>query len=252
MTALHYRFSSETEVDTFDNAAAWSGQLGDFDCTLSDEVLMAIPAVDFRDRELAKEALVPLLRAWEQAAFLSPHAYRIHFDYERSAVEEIDPQPGSVTVFPEPIRITAMAFAPTITRSNRVYPAVDLRYARTLLTDLLVARLRRTRDGGETWPAFANFVLTQLEAEFGGATDRRSNAAKALAVEPAVLRKLGQIAARPDPDIGRKGAKNPAPIAAPERAWMEAAVVRLIRRVGEHAAGGRLAPITMADLPPLA
>jgi hypothetical protein len=30
------------------------------------------------------------------------------------------------------------------------------------------ARLRRTRDGGEIWPAFAYFVLTRIEAEFDG------------------------------------------------------------------------------------
>jgi hypothetical protein len=184
-------------------------------------------------------------------AFISPHAYRIRFEYERSDLEENNTQPGSITVFPEPVRITVMVLAPTITRSNRVYPAVDLLYARTPLTDLLTARLRRTRDGGETWPAFAYFVLSTLEQEFGGGTKSlRRPTAKALVVDWAVLNGLGSICDRRDPEIGRKSAKNPAPITAPERAWMEAVVVRLIRRVGEHAAGSPLASITMTDLPP--
>jgi hypothetical protein len=132
-----------------------------------------------------------------------------------------------------------------------VYPAVDLLYARTPVTDLLAARLRRTRDGGETWPAFAYFVLSTLQEEFGRAGSMRRSAASALGVDPTVLDTLGKICDRRDPDIGRKGAKNPAPITAPERVWMEAVVIRLIRRAGEHAAGGLMAPIAMADFAPL-
>ncbi len=251
VTALHYRFVSETDLDIFTNAAPWSGPAGSFACTLSDDALTAIPSVEFRDRETAKQALEPHLRAWEQEALLSPHAYRIRFEYERSDVEEMNPQPRSVTVFPEPVRITVTVPAPIITRGNREYPAVDPLFVRTPLTDLLTGRLRRTRDGAETWPAFAYFVLTTLVVEFGGPSPGRSRAAKAMAVDPAVLTKLGAITARPDPAIGRKAAKNPVLITKPEQAWMEAVVVRLIRRVGEHAAGGPLAPITMADFPPL-
>lgn len=253
VTALYYRFTSETDHDTFVNATPWSGLLGAFDCALSDGVLKAIPTGEFRDRETAKEALEAHLHTWEQEAFLSPSTYRIRFEYERSDVEEVDPQPGNTTIFVEAIGVTASGFAPTITRGNRAYPSFDSLFVRTPITDLLTKRLRRTRDGGETWPAFAYFALSTIEEEFGtGGGIARRNAAKALVVDWAVLDALGRICDRRDRDIGRKAARNPAPIAASERAWMEVVVVRLIRRVGEHAAGNLLAPITMADLPPLA
>lgn len=247
VTTLYYRFASDSERDRFDDAAPWAGSLGTFNCTLAAGILKAIPTVLFRDRETAKRTLVPHLRAWEQQAFLSPHGYRIRFEYQRSDVEEIDPQPGSITIFPEPVSVSLEVFAPTITRGNLAYPAVDPDFVQTPLTDLLSGRLRRTRDGGETWPAFAYFVLTRLEADFNG----RSGAAAGLSVSRKVLDKLGRICDKRDPEIGRKAGRKPESITISERAWMEAVVVRLIRRVGEHAAGSPLVPITMADFPPL-
>lgn len=247
VTALHYRFVSETDLDSFASAAPWSGSLGTFSCALSDGVLTAIPAVEFRDRDAAKRALEPHLRAWEQGAFLSPSAYRIRFEYDRSDVEEVDPQPGSMTIFVETIGVTATAFAPTIRRGNAEYPSVDPLFVRSPLTDLLIERLRRTRDGGETWPAFAYFVLTRIEAEFGG----EKGAIAALAVSRNVLEGIGTICAKGDPDIGRKAGRTPETITSSERAWLEAVVARLIRRVGEHAGGRPLQQITMADFPPL-
>lgn len=177
----------------------------------------------------------------------------MRFEYERSAVEDIDPQPGMVNVFAETATGSGSAFgAGVVTHVNREYPAADPGFTRTPLTDRLIARLRRTRDGGETWPAFAYFVLTAPEDEFGVPPNKRRSAARTLVVDWPVVQKLGAITARPDHEIGRKAAKNPDPVTGSERAWMEAVVVRFIRRIGELAGGGPLAPITMADFPPLA
>ena len=57
VTALYYRFASETERDDFTGAAPWAGTLGVFDGTLSDGILKAVPTVEFRLREAAREAL---------------------------------------------------------------------------------------------------------------------------------------------------------------------------------------------------
>jgi len=248
VTALYYSFTSETEHDRFEKAAPASGVLGSFTCTLSDGVLEAIPSVEFRDRQAARDALEPHLRDWEGSAYLSDRAYRIRFVYDRSSVEEVDPQPGVINLFAE-LHGSGFATA-TLTiaqRDHAEYPPFDAGFRRTDLTARSVSRLRRTRDGGETWPAFAYFVLTQLEADFGG----RKGAAAGLSVSRKVLDKLGRICDKRDPEIGRKAGHALESITPSERAWLEAVVVRLIRRVGEHAAAGPLAPITMADFPPL-
>jgi len=247
--ALYYRFVSDREHDRFDEASPLTPRRGDFDCSLVDELLTAIPIVELKNREKAREALEPHLRDWEQDAFLSQRAFSFHFQYESSDIEALDPDPGNVYVFPEVAVGRATAFgAAAVIRRNSEYPPPYPTYRRTPVTDNLVVRLRRTRDGREPWPAFANFVLTQLEADFGG----RKGAAAGLVISRKVLDKLGRICDKRDPEIGRKAGRNAESITASERAWLEAVVVRLIRRVGEHAAGGPLAPITMADFQPLA
>ena len=254
MTALYYRFTSEIEYDHFEKAEPASGVLGSFSCTLADGVLEAIPSVEFRDRQAARDALEPQLRDWEESAYLSDRAFRIRFVYDRSSVEEVDPKPGVINLFGEVSASGGGAATLTITRrDNLEYPSFDTGFRSSPLVQRLTVRLRRTRDGGETWPAFAYFVLSTLEEKFGHGPNkpRRRNAAKGLAVDWPVLHTLGGICDRRDPDIGRKAGTIPEPITASERAWMEAVVVRLIRRVGEHAASGPLAAITMADFPPL-
>jgi hypothetical protein len=88
-------------------------------------------------------------------------------------------------------------------------------------------------------------VLTALEQSFGG----RKKCAATLAIEPTVLSNLGRLSAQFDPLIGRKAAGDQKALTGQELAWLKAAAVRLVRRVGEHAGSGPLVKITMADLP---
>jgi hypothetical protein len=253
VTALHYRFESELDHDRFDEAESQSGTLGDWTYTLESGHLTATPRVEFRDRRAARDDLESHLRAWEQGAFLSPERHQIRFEYDRSEVEDADPQPGAVNVFPDTITIKTQTFAPTVTRGNRSYPEPGSGFQRSPLSDRLVLRLKRLRDQQAELPAVAYYVLDTLEHEFGGdGARRRERAASVLGVDPGVLRKLGELTATPDPEIGRKAGSTPRALTAVEREWIDATLVRLVRRVGERAASPEGLPrITMADLPPL-
>lgn len=252
VTALYYRFKSEVEEDGFEKAEAQSGLLGSFTYTLADGALKAVPSEEFRSRDDAKEAIEPYLRDWEQIAYLGSPPHRIKFIYERSDVEEINPVPGHVTVFPEgAVGFGSVLAAAVIARSNRAYPKPDPAFRRTPITDRLVERLRRVRGREAELPAAAYFVLTTLEREFGGPKGARGAAASTLAVDPKVLDHLGRLSSRADPDIGRKAKGDITPLNGAEVAWIMAAMALLIRRAGEHGGGGPLAPITLADLPPL-
>jgi hypothetical protein len=148
--ALYYRFVSDREHDRFDEASPLTARRGDFDCSLVDELLTAIPIVELKNREKAREALEPHLRDWEQDAFLSQRAFSFHFQYESSDIEALDPDPGNVYVFPEVAVGRATAFgAAAVIRRNSEYPPPYPTYRRTPVTDNLVVRLRRTRDGRE-------------------------------------------------------------------------------------------------------
>jgi hypothetical protein len=254
VTALRYRFVNESAGHSFEAAAAQAGTLGPFSYTLADGVLTAIPADEFQDRRAARDTLEPLLRGWEQRAFLTPEAHRFRFEYDSSDVEEIDPQPGSVTVFPESLVIRAQAFPPTVVVGHSEYPSPGPTFRRTPLTDTLTERLRRVRDKEAELPSVGYYVLTEIEQAFGApskGSQRRERAAGALAVEPAVLDRVGALTARHDPHSARKAGGDPTPYSAAEIEWLAAVIVRLIRRVGEHAAGAVLTPITMVTLPPV-
>lgn len=256
VTALYYRFESDSSHDRFDAAAPQSGRLGDeFEYSLEGGALRAMPFREFRDRDAARDALDVHLRAWEQSAFLGTLRHRIRFRYERSDVEAVDAPPGAVYVFPETVRIVAgipSGFA--ITRGNPAYPSPNPAYSRSDLTDRLTERLRRARDGKSDLPATAYYVLTAIEQEFGGSgrgSVKRINAAKALAVDRKVLAELGSLTSGGDPEKGRKAGGNPTPLTARELLWMDAVVARLVLRIGEHATGGTLAAITTVDFPTL-
>jgi hypothetical protein len=140
----------------------------------------------------------------------------------------------------------------TVSRDNSAYPPPDPDFVTTAITERLAERVRRVRDGEAELPATAYYVLTELENEFGGGgRQSRRAAAKRLAVDSAILDKLGELTNRYDPDIGRKAKGPPAPLTDEEVEWILTAMLRLVLRTGELA--GRASPsrLTMSDLPPL-
>lgn len=254
--ALHYRFRSLNDNDTFDRAVPLSGALGDFDYVLESATLIARPRSHFGDRTGARDALEPYLRSWERGAFLSRSNHRITFEYDHADIVDRQPDAGGVTVYPETARLQAIAFAPTIKRDNGRYPEPDSSFITTPLTDRLAERLRRVRDGEELVSAAAYYVLTALELEYGGAANpgqkRRAAAAAALSVEVEILNTMGRLTASEDPDVGRKAdGGNPTSLTAGDQWWLQEAVGLLVRRTGEIAAGTTPRTQSMSDLPKL-
>jgi hypothetical protein len=140
VNALHYRFTSGVEHDDFAAAEPAAGSVDGWNYTLKAGVLRAVPVREFRDRDEARDDLEPHLRAWEQVAFLTPNNFRVKFEYERADVEEVDPKPGSVTVFPEPIRLHFETHPPSVVIGHRAYPTPDPRFLRSSVTDNLSER----------------------------------------------------------------------------------------------------------------
>jgi len=247
VTRVVYRLKSESDAHDFSKAAPLDGHLDGWSFRLEDGVLSATPHDDCRTREAARNNLEDRLREWSQSVFLSGSGIQIRFDYERSEVEVIDPPPNAAFVFPETAMGTLTAGTPTIRLGHGTYPAPDPAYRRTPLTDLLTERLRALEDGRAELPAVAYLVLSAIEQAFGG----RKACAAALSVDSDVLGTLGRLSAQFDPVIGRKAFGDPKPLTGDELGWLRAVSPRLVRRLGEAAAGGPLAQVTMADLPKL-
>jgi hypothetical protein len=253
VTRLLYRFVTDESLDRFERPAPRRGTMGEWEYLLDGGVLHLTPAKEFRDRQAARDDVEPLLRAYEESAELMTPPHQIHFEYDHSDIEEIDPQPGFVNLFPETLTVRVEAFAPTVsvTSNNTEYPPPDPDFIRTELGDRLLARYRRVRAGTAELPAEGYYVLTSIEDAYGRTKPRRRAAARELNIDPAVLDKLGELTSKADPDIGRK-AGTPKPLTADERGWIDAAIALLIRRIGHHASRAVLPPLTMSDLPALA
>ena len=93
-------------------------------------------------------------------------------------------------------------------------------------------------------------VVTLVEAIAGG----RKAAASTFQISDRVLRTIRHLAStKGDAETLRKfeAGMRLDPLTGAESSWLEAAIRRVVRRMGEHAAGVPLVRITMDDLPKL-
>lgn len=248
--ALHYLFKSRQPLDKFDEAQPLNVVLADFDCELADGKLVARPRLHLAFEQDARAALEPMLRSWEQAAFVSALNYRIAFVFDYAEI--IDRSPGpNVTVYPGTARASAIAMDASVSRSNRTYPSPDPAFVATPLSDWMVERLRRVRDHEAELVATAYNILTKGEESGVGQRRKRDAAALVWGVELAVLDKLGELTGRRDPQHGRKQGAIPEPVTQKELEWILAASTALVRRSGELGTQPGLPVITMASLPPI-
>jgi hypothetical protein len=141
-----------------------------------------------------------------------------------------------------------MAFGQAHIRCLRhSYPQPPLAFRVTPEIEIAFQRWRGYREGKEHLPGMAYFVLTLLEKTAGS----RKQAAKVFVVDLAILNKLGELSSTAgDAATARKVANMQFhDLSGSEEAWIERAVQRLIRRLGERASGVALVPITIRDLP---
>jgi hypothetical protein len=144
--------------------------------------------------------------------------------------------------------VTAFNATGVVGHSSYPPPSPTPLAASTLVEELL-GWVRDLRERRHPMLVTANLFQTRLLFEYGG-VDR---AAAALNVTPQVLRKLGELSAKNDPDERRKVAGPVVRLTQAEHGWILAVLARLTVQVAEIAAGSSPPRLTMADpaLPPL-
>jgi hypothetical protein len=243
--ALYYNFTSLDEGHDFSQAAAWQGNLGGFNCHLADGRLEARPQAHYPDAQSARDALEPHLRAWVLWSELKDG---IRIEFKAAGARVVDRASGSVTVEGQAALAIATAFHATGKVNHSSYPPPSPKpLAASTLVEELLRWVRDLRERRHPMLVIANLFQTRLLFEYGG-LDR---AAAALNVTPRVLRKLGELSAKNDPDERRKVAGPVVRLTHAERGWILAVLPRLTVQVAEIAAGANPPRLTMADLPPL-
>lgn len=249
---LGYRISSRTDT-TYEIAGVeeFTTRHGRF--RLEQDRLTIWPSEDFESSAAAVEGLTPYLKAWEVQADLDcgPGSLRFHFE---SAELEETPRVGTAGQAARTLELHSAAVLSDqvvahLTRTK--YPARPESFAVSEYVELAYRRWLGYLAGKEPLPSAAYFIYTILY-EMGGRS--KKGAAAMFEVDKAVLDKLSELSSNAgDADAVRKFQGSLPPLRMPdaERAWLEATVSRLIRRLGEYTAGADLERIKMTDMPPL-
>ena len=246
---IFYRIGSDEGITYFEpEPLTFTNSVGDFD--LREGELRVVPVEHFDDSDSARQAIDAFLHAWEIEADLTSNVGTIRFAFERAEVIDRDPLPAGS---PQELKLTGMSMTTfggnvALHLTCRAYPEPPSSFSATPEVKRAYRRWIGYRQGKEPLQAMSYFVLTILETFAGG----RKRAASLFAIDILILDAIGKLSStRGDDSTARKAKAASAALTDSEKKWLEAAICRLIRRLGEHASGTCLSPTAMSDLPKL-
>jgi hypothetical protein len=253
VVSLTYLLVPEPRTSFAAGATPTQADTAGFAVLLADNKLTITMRDHYPSERSARDAVGRYLRAWEirSAVNLGTGRPEFHFEFERSELVDRDPplpgEPETVTAkFTLPLEAQMSASASV---EHHAYPSPPSDFALGLDVETLWDRWVGYLERREPLQSMAYFCLTVLQRAAGG----RREAASHYGVSRKILDTLAQLSEAGDATTARKMQMTPRPLTDAERAWMEAAVLVLIRRAGEVAvgSGSALAKITLADLPSL-
>lgn len=249
--AMHYEVSSGKGISYRNpEPISFLNHLGTFD--LNDGRLRISPAEHFPDEDDARQAVEPFLRAWEIEADLTSNIGMIRFKFDQTEVTDRNPPPaGSPKVIKAKVGSMVLVGGNVsfhLTRSK--YPQPPKTFRATPEVQHIYRRWLGFRQGKEPLQSMAYFVLTLLESVASG----RQTAARLFQIDVKVLKTIGRLSStRGDQSTARKAiaGNQYQELTGLEKQWLEEATRRVIYRLGEHASGAPLTPISLSDLPSL-
>jgi hypothetical protein len=219
---------------------------------LEDGELRITPKTDYSTAPEAMAAVQPTLDGWEILADLQYSADEFKLKYDRSDYGyRLPPGAGNIVVGPGHLIAEGTMVTATVTVTppvRRAYPDPPIGFVLTPDARTMHDRVLGSLAGRELLPSSAYFCLTVIES-LVPSPKRRAAAARLLAVDIAVLDKLGELSSEHGGPMGRKAAATK-PLTQLQTEWLNAVLRKLILRVGQQATGTTpLNQITMADFP---
>lgn len=248
--AVHYKLRSISLAD-FSDAQPLEYENADFKVRVADSRAVVEMKKHYSTHEEALEAVQPFLESWELGVGLETGKPGM-LSFSLQSVEMTDqslPPSAKNFAFVVPERRIPIRFRRLIREKQDRYPApVEDLY---VTTDVrwMYDRWAMYCKGSTHLNDLSNFCITVLKASAGG----MKNASQKYRISERVLRTLSQLSATKGGGIARKAEGACQPLSRNETAWMEAAVIMLIRRAGEIGAkpDGDHPQITLDDLPSL-
>ena len=250
--SLRYLLRPSEDV-TFDQPPPIEWDTDDFHMRLENGVAIFEMRRHYPSKEAAQQAVEAYLRTWEIDAALGSNRAEIHFDFDSAEIIDRDPPPpGTTQVICAGSIVATGKLSMVVTRAR--YPDIPSNFVLSPDVESIWNRYQGYLDGRELLTTMGYFCLTVVEASTGKKSGRRSAASKDYSIEDGVLNKLGYLSSEVG-NVGtaRKMPRVPRDHTPQETAWIEAAVKKLIRRMGEYAYDQNFdwPQITMKNLPEL-
>jgi hypothetical protein len=260
---LVYRLKTDG-TRTFEDPPKVERQTVAFFLRLEDDMLYVSMRERHETAESARKRVAKYLRSWEISAGLQyDGASEMWFEFDRAEVLDLTEHPRAPTGTPQVVRLSAgsmsiAAVAATAHVTSRSYPNPPDDFTVSEDVEVMWTLYQRYRQDRERLLPMAATCLDWLEfrAQQNDPTGKkkvREKAAQHYNIEIDVLRKLGNFTANLGAGVEARKVYGGSQLRNPthrERKWIEEAIKKIIRQVGEHAADpqGVLPKITMANL----
>jgi hypothetical protein len=252
VVSLRYRIKTDKTV-SYNNPPAVTVSEAAYDMTLVDDVLTVTMKEHHPTVGSAMARVRNHLRAWELQTAVDMGRGYLNFEFDNAEVIDRNPPPPGTSTAHMGIVGAAASFTATaechIARAK--YPDPPSRFLASSTVEHLWNRYQMYLEGRDLLTTMGYVCLSTIQSDAGG----RGSAAAKFQIQRDVLDQLGTLTsdvgdeatARKFDTQSTKRAHTEA-----EKAWIEAAVQKIIRRVAEHDYDptAALPQITMADLPP--
>lgn len=174
VVALRYRLVPGPRATFAADAPAREFEFHGFDARLDGGMLILSPRGHFADKDRARKAVEPHLRAWETSEMLTTGRLEFSFRFDGLSAIDRDPQPGgprAMSVAVSSVVHIEDATSTHVTPSSYVSPPAQPVSLKPELSDV-VSRWRLLMDGREDLLGVAYFVLSFLRNHYGGGRGR--------------------------------------------------------------------------------
>ena len=251
VTRVYFTVGSDEGI-SYKNPAplSFSHHIGKFN--LVNGRLKIEPSWHFANVEQARRIIEPFLWAWEIKTDLTGNWGEIRFKFDRLELVDRDPPPpGAGRILECEARSYAVATADLhseIVRTKYPPPPVNFDWSEKL--GHAYERWKNYLAGGESLQQTASFIFDYLKNIPGG----EKAASEQYRISNNILKYIRKLSSYGgSPATSRKAPidNNFVELGDDEKEWLEAAVRKIIHRIGEHASCADLKMLTLSGLPTL-
>jgi hypothetical protein len=249
--SLSYRLELLEPNASFKDPEPVTHATPDFEITLAGLDAHVAMNTHFTYDHEARAAVEPVLRAWEESSFLD--GQHIRFDFGGATVIDRDPPRGEIGASVSRSMTADLRIAGSAEDYHEIgaYPAPPAGFALDPHVEALMTHVRAYREGRERLSDHAYWIYSYVTKVLAR---NRKEAAGALSVDVAVLRKLSELSSTiGDISSARKidSQWQQRPFTSAEIAWLESTVTALVRQAGAIVSGTTPGRVRMGDLPQL-